>query len=732
MRLDGRRLVRALVLGVLVLLLVGGGTGFAMASAEAEQPAAMAFPKPGDSATYTGKEFIVGDSDVEPSGLDVESMTVTWLPEVWVADRDFNLRLAHPLYVEATFENNPVQKREAYYDAATGEPILNSGWGAYTHESAGVGCDDEAVCQFRYDEYDGRGGPCGMRNDLQIGQALDKPLRMTGYCDYADGEETMTYRYTGRDHVGRHDAYRFSDPHRPEFRSWFVPDVPFPVRFTSTMADHVYGPWLANVRMYDLRMTDFTPGTGQYTHPVAPLVEAGPGPIQPVARTDTLFDFAGFPAPLSFPDAYAAAAADTTDAGLAGFLRDHPDAYVGEAYSQEKVDEYGSTHYYWFFAATDGDAWKPVFVSYGPAGASPSTGLGGSVPVWAPAATGNVVTVGAWQLEAESVARRDAGHYYVTADLLPAELPRPADVLVRQAFVENHDLPGSRYFGWNFLCETAACLTVDPWIAAGYQSASYTMPLLPGLQEPGANGDLALLSVAPDGVPSSRNAFTYDRPSYSNPLLGDGDGSSPDYELAPTVVTREAGSGAWRLPTGAAAASLSFLALVASALYYFWPALKGAAGVGLFSRIDDGKVLDHPTRRRIHDAIASEPGIHFQALARKSDVGRGALEHHLRKLVAADVVTIRRAPGFTCYFLKGTVDRHMLDAAPALRSDGSRAVLQAVVAHPGASSRDLAAVLGIAPSTMSYHLKRLETAGLVAPGEKSGVRVTPLGSQAAA
>jgi predicted transcriptional regulator len=96
----------------------------------------------------------------------------------------------------------------------------------------------------------------------------------------------------------------------------------------------------------------------------------------------------------------------------------------------------------------------------------------------------------------------------------------------------------------------------------------------------------------------------------------------------------------------------------------------------------------------------------------------------------AGLVVKRQAPGYTCYFPKGKVDRHLMGAAPSLRSDGSRAILQAVAAAPGASSRDLAARLGLAPSTVSYHLKRLEAAGLVAPGLRSGVHLTALGAQA--
>lgn len=188
--------------------------------------------------------------------------------------------------------------------------------------------------------------------------------------------------------------------------------------------------------------------------------------------------------------------------------------------------------------------------------------------------------------------------------------------------------------------------------------------------------------------------------------------------------------GVWVLPTAAATATgISFVAVLAGALYYFWPTLKGLPILGLFSRVDDRAILDLPTRRRLYDAIMAEPGIHFMALARRADLSRGALDHHLRRLVAAGLIVVRKAPGCTCYFAKGTRDRHLLAVAPMLRSEGSRAVLEGIRAAPGLSGRELARRLGRSASTVNYHLQRLQRAGLVL-GEGAGLRLSPLGEQA--
>jgi predicted transcriptional regulator len=186
------------------------------------------------------------------------------------------------------------------------------------------------------------------------------------------------------------------------------------------------------------------------------------------------------------------------------------------------------------------------------------------------------------------------------------------------------------------------------------------------------------------------------------------------------------------MPVGPAAATgIGAVALLAGALYYFWPAIKGYVGFGLFSRVDDRAVLDLPARRRLHDAIVAEPGIHFMALARKASVGRGALAYHLRRLEDAGLVVVRKAPGYTCFFAQGSVDWNLVSAAPLLRSEGSRAVFEAVQAAPGLSGRELARRLGRSASTVNYHLQRLQAAGLVF-GEGAGIKLSPLGEKAAA
>ncbi|MEK6985323.1 MAG: helix-turn-helix domain-containing protein [Candidatus Thermoplasmatota archaeon] len=170
------------------------------------------------------------------------------------------------------------------------------------------------------------------------------------------------------------------------------------------------------------------------------------------------------------------------------------------------------------------------------------------------------------------------------------------------------------------------------------------------------------------------------------------------------------------LPSAPAAAGFGLLSLLVALGYYLLPVLKGGA-VGLFSRVQESALLEHPARRRIVDAVHAQPGIHFQELVRALGSGQGATEHHVRKLVAAGLLVRKAGPGFTCYFAPGQRDLHA--AAPALKAPAARRLLEAVRETPGLYGTQAALHLGLDASTVSYHAKRLEDAGLISM-EKQG------------
>lgn len=153
-------------------------------------------------------------------------------------------------------------------------------------------------------------------------------------------------------------------------------------------------------------------------------------------------------------------------------------------------------------------------------------------------------------------------------------------------------------------------------------------------------------------------------------------------------------------------------------------------GLGLFSRVREDRLLDHPRRRQLHELVQQEPGAHFQQLQRATGLANGTLVHHLDKLVAADLVRRRREGGYTCFYPPGKARA----AASPVKSAGARQILATIAGEPGISLRDVARRTGLDPSTVSHHVKRLEATQLVQvdrqPGGPMALRATPAGAAA--
>lgn len=135
----------------------------------------------------------------------------------------------------------------------------------------------------------------------------------------------------------------------------------------------------------------------------------------------------------------------------------------------------------------------------------------------------------------------------------------------------------------------------------------------------------------------------------------------------------------------------------------------------LYTRIARSRVLANANRRRVYDALVERPGLTTADLVRATGLAEVVVRHHLRMLETHRFVRLQRSGRLKAYFATdGGTDPAAAAARLALH-DGTRGRIAAEVARSGRlTRRDLAARLGISPRLVSYHLQKLEEAGLVA------------------
>ncbi len=121
--------------------------------------------------------------------------------------------------------------------------------------------------------------------------------------------------------------------------------------------------------------------------------------------------------------------------------------------------------------------------------------------------------------------------------------------------------------------------------------------------------------------------------------------------------------------------------------------------------------LELETRRRLYQHVHRNPGKYLRELQRDLDLAMGALEYHLAALESAGLVTVL-ADGNKRFF-PAEMDRRDKRILAFLRQELPRRVLLVLLGQGTVPKSRLVELLGVAPSTLNYHLRHLVDVGLV-------------------
>lgn len=161
------------------------------------------------------------------------------------------------------------------------------------------------------------------------------------------------------------------------------------------------------------------------------------------------------------------------------------------------------------------------------------------------------------------------------------------------------------------------------------------------------------------------------------------------------------------------------------AAYYAWPTAKlGATKWALFplyARLKREDILENPLRDDILQVVEQAPGISASDLSRRLACGWGTLVYHLTVLERMQLLSSTREGRHRRFFVQGRINYSDKGAVALLANPASRAILDAVRAHPGLIQRDLGRNLGLSAGTVAWHVERLAHAGLVLKEEEGRV-----------
>lgn len=129
--------------------------------------------------------------------------------------------------------------------------------------------------------------------------------------------------------------------------------------------------------------------------------------------------------------------------------------------------------------------------------------------------------------------------------------------------------------------------------------------------------------------------------------------------------------------------------------------------------MDKDEVLELETRRGIYDLVLARPGVHFREIKRELDLPTGALEYHLHFLEDHGLLTSRMEGRYKRFYVTGEMEPRDKEVLGLLRQEMPRRVLTYLMLHPCSTHKRILRSFDVAPSTLSFHLKKLVEADLV-------------------
>lgn len=140
---------------------------------------------------------------------------------------------------------------------------------------------------------------------------------------------------------------------------------------------------------------------------------------------------------------------------------------------------------------------------------------------------------------------------------------------------------------------------------------------------------------------------------------------------------------------------------------------------------NEKKVLELGARRKIYDIVRKFAGCHFREIERKSSLSTGPIKYHLNYLTKHGLIKEERDGNNLRYYPRefGSEDKKLLGL---LRQKSIRNVLLYVLTHNNCNHEQIVESVGLSPSTVSWHLKKLEESnviGFVKRGRKTAYNV---------
>jgi len=120
----------------------------------------------------------------------------------------------------------------------------------------------------------------------------------------------------------------------------------------------------------------------------------------------------------------------------------------------------------------------------------------------------------------------------------------------------------------------------------------------------------------------------------------------------------------------------------------------------------DKKTLDLGKRRAIYTLVRKHAGSHFREIERKCGLGTGTVQYHLDYLARHGLLKMEKEGNLVRYFPRD-FNSNNKKLMGYLRQGSVRSIILYILEHGNCNHEQIVSSVGISPSTVSWHLKKL-------------------------
>lgn len=132
--------------------------------------------------------------------------------------------------------------------------------------------------------------------------------------------------------------------------------------------------------------------------------------------------------------------------------------------------------------------------------------------------------------------------------------------------------------------------------------------------------------------------------------------------------------------------------------------------------------IENETRTRVASCVRTDPGIHFNELVRTLDIAPGQVQYHTRKLVRMETLVEAPLYGKTHYF-PPEYDAWERQTIALLRRETAGDIVACLMENGPMRPVAITERIGIARSTLSWHIDRLVAADVVEKQREGTLRL---------